>query len=73
MPRHRSLRRALAGLGALGLGLAPLVSCTPRPQILAPADQASLALDGHANVQVELGQVIAAPGSYRITLLRGID
>jgi hypothetical protein len=64
---------AASTLGALVLGAAALLSCTPRPQILAPADQGSVALDGAAAVQVELGQVIAAPGTFRITLLRGID
>ena len=65
MRRHRLLHRGLAALGALALGLVPLFSCAPRPQILEPADQASLALDGHTDVRVELGQVIAAPASYR--------
>lgn len=73
MRRHRTLARSLAGIGVLALGLAPLVSCTQRPRILAPADQGSSALDGTTAVEVELGQVIEAPGTYRITLLRGID
>jgi hypothetical protein len=73
MRRHRPLSRAAFALGALGLGVASLVSCTQRPRILTPADQGSLALDGNTAVEVELGQLIAAPGSYRITLLRGID
>lgn len=73
MRRQAPFAHALAGLGLLALGLAPLVSCTQRPRILTPADQGSLALDGNTDVEVELGQVIEAPGSYRITLLRGID
>ena len=71
--RRPRLHASCAVLGALAMGAAPLVSCTPRPQIVAPADHASLALDGQADVEVELGQVIAAPGSFRITLLRGVD
>lgn len=70
--RHTLTGRAGSALGALALSAASLLSCTPRPQILAPADQASIALDGSAAVQVELGQVIEA-ARVRITLLRGID
>jgi hypothetical protein len=65
--------RAHAAFGALALSAASLLSCTPRPQILAPADSSSIALDGGAAVQVDLGQVVAAPERVRITLLRGID
>ena len=70
--RHALVLRAPSAVGALALSVASLLSCTPRPQILAPADQGSIALDGSAAVEVSLGQVIAAPG-VRITLLRGID
>jgi len=70
--RHALVLRAPSAFGALALSVASLLSCTPRPQILAPADQGSIALDGSAAVEVSLGQVIAAPG-VRITLLRGID
>ncbi len=71
--RLASLRSPLATRGALALAVAGLLSCAPRPQILTPADQGSVALDGTTPVQVSLGQEIAAPGTFRITLLRGID
>ena len=75
MMRRHSVQpaRVAATLGALAMSVAALLSCTPRPLILAPSDQASIALDGATDVRVELGQVIAPPGQFRITLLRGID
>jgi hypothetical protein len=66
-------RLATPAFGALALVLLPLLSCTPRPAILSPAHGSSLGLDGSATVEVQLGSSIAPPGSFKITLLEGID
>ena len=58
---------------ALALALAIVASCAPRPQIVSPADQSSIALDGSTNLHIRLGTAIQAPGTHRVTLLRGID
>jgi hypothetical protein len=55
------------------LALAIVASCAPRPQIVSPADQSSIAIDGSTDVHIRLGSAIPAPGSHRVTLLRGID
>lgn len=47
--------------------------CVARPRIVTPTHQSSTGLDGTTAVQVQLGQVIEAPGRFRVTLLRGID
>lgn len=63
-PRRLVLLLATAALPLLA------VTCQPRPQVLAPADGSSVALDGAVPVQIELGAV-GTP--FRVTLLRGID
>lgn len=69
--RSRHLAPALSA--ALALAVTVVASCAPRPQIVTPADQSSIGLDGTTNVHVRLGSSIQAPGTYRVTLLRGID
>ncbi|RIK98389.1 MAG: hypothetical protein DCC71_21010 [Proteobacteria bacterium] len=71
MTSARSLCSAL--LGAAALALLAASACTPRPRIVTPADQSATALDGATDVRIVLASEIAPPGSYRITLLRGID
>lgn len=60
-------------VAASALALLPASGCTPRPRILAPVDQSATALDGTTEVRVDLGSELAAPATFRITLLRGID
>ena len=69
--RSRSLGRLIrvATAGALAV----VASCAPRPQIVTPADQSSIAIDGSTIVHIRLGTAIEAPGTHRVTLLRGID
>jgi len=50
-----------------------LAACVPRPRIVAPAHQSSTGLDGATPVEIQLGQALEAPASFRVTLLRGID
>jgi hypothetical protein len=66
----RPIARLLVPLALAGLALA---GCVVRPRILTPAHGTSTSLDGTTAVQLQLGQVIEAPGTFRVTLLRGID
>jgi hypothetical protein len=66
--------RAVSALSIAALAAAALVAgCVARPRIIAPAHESSTGLDGTTEVRLQLGQVIEAPGRFRVTLLRGID
>jgi hypothetical protein len=62
-PRRAALALLTAALPLLAAG------CQPRPQVLAPADGSSVALDGSVPVRIELGSAT----QFRVALLRGID
>jgi hypothetical protein len=64
--------RTLPCLLAL-VALAAGSGCVPRPQILSPANGTSIALDGNALVNVQLGEPLGPNGTLRLSLLRGID
>jgi len=64
----RAPRRAALALMTAALPL--LVNgCQPRPQVIAPADASSVAIDGAVPVRIELGTAT----TFRVALLRGID
>lgn len=68
----RPIRRSAATLLVCAL-LPALGSCVPRPQIVSPADGSVVDTSAPIAIEIELGDLLAGGGSFRVTLLSGID